>query len=227
MILLMCHEHDPSAPVIARGLTDRGVGPVEVISDHDLLATTVNHSVRGGMVRTELRLPNGAEVDDSQIGFLVNRLTFVHPSLIALDPEDATYVATEWQALLVSFLWSLGTRVLNRPDPFCLAGRMRSAEEWEARARAHGLTPGRPAGTSGAGHIAYVGEEVLSSADGGFTAALVEMARREGFRSAEIRLEPNGSDGRLRLFVHGNVDFTIAPARCIDGLASLIEEVAA
>ena len=96
--------------------------------------------------------------------------------LAGASPEDALYARQELHALMLSVLYGLGARVVNRPTPQGLAGRPRSDAEWLALAGRAGFrtqdyreddvdgitTSGLPEGT--AVHVIVFDDQVYGAA---------------------------------------------------------------
>src|SRR5215470_9482157 len=104
MWLMLAEPGDEAAVWAAEGLQQRGVSPVRVVSGQELVAWTAwEHRLDQGGVRTRLRLPDGAELEETQLRAVVNRLSgFYPPPAEAVSPGDGDYAACERNALLLS-----------------------------------------------------------------------------------------------------------------------------
>ena len=141
MWLMLAEPGDDAAVWAAEGVQQRGVGPVLVVSGQELVAWTAwEHRLDQGGVRTRLRLPDGVEVQETQLRGVVNRLSgFYLPPAGVASSGDGDYAACERNALLLSWLVSLRCPVFNRPSPIGGLGGYRSLGGWRHLAHRAGL----------------------------------------------------------------------------------------
>ncbi|HUK91629.1 MAG TPA: hypothetical protein VLZ81_14595 [Blastocatellia bacterium] len=139
---MTCESYDAAGLWAREGLMRRGLEPFELLTPESLAhGLGWSHRIHNGSVSTDLTFPDGRRLPDAQVRGILNRLTFVFPETLSLiRREDRRYVATEVQALLLSWLHGLPAPVLNRPTPLGLSGRMRHASEWVWLASEAGLS---------------------------------------------------------------------------------------
>src|SRR5438067_7811108 len=97
--------------------------------------------------RHDLRAPelsraviSGIEVPSCEITGVLNRLPAVtEAELSHIAPEDRTYVGSEMNAFLLSWISSLSCPLLNQPTPNCLVGPNWRIEEWLVNAARAGI----------------------------------------------------------------------------------------
>jgi hypothetical protein len=171
MILILHHYHDDCAGWLAEGLQAAGY-EVRMLDERSLAGLSLSHRLdRRGRSLTGIAL--GAE-PLPEPDLVVNRLISIPPWATGLEAEeDAGYAAAEWQAALCSWLQGLGRRVVNRPDPTTLAGRL----------------PGFwPTGSSGRA-LSIVDGTVLGAAGHRLAARMVDVAARAGCRMAGFSID--------------------------------------
>ncbi len=141
MWLVLCSPHDAAAHWALTGLRRRGLVPIEAISPEGLVySRALAHEIANGQPRTSFTLPDGRVIDSAGVHGVLNRMTGLPLAHLAgASPEDALYAQQELHALMLSVLYGLGVRVVNRPTPQGLAGRLRSHAEWLALAGRAGL----------------------------------------------------------------------------------------
>ena len=126
MLIVLASRHDPTARTLsAEWAEDEAL----VVTCEDLSQPGwqhwVPHQDRGSAVI------GGRTIARSKISAVLTRLPSVsEDELPSILPADRSYVAQEVMAFLVSWLASLGPRVVNRPTPFCLMGPHWRAERW-------------------------------------------------------------------------------------------------
>jgi hypothetical protein len=136
MWLVLCSPHDAAALWALTGLRRRGLVPIEAISPEALVySRALTHQIANGQPHTTFTLPDGRVIDSASVQGVLNRVTALPLAHLAgASPEDALYAQQELHALMLSVLYGLGARVVNRPTPQGLAGRPRSDAEWLALA---------------------------------------------------------------------------------------------
>lgn len=136
-----------SLVLILGSAADRGAARVAAIlrgREHEVLLLTPTqlerlgweHRIEWGRPRTSLRLPDGRVLTDTDIGAVLDRLP--GPSAGAFrrsDPKDRAYALAEWHALIMSWLHSLGERVLRGGAPHGTSDPTALADLLESRAR--------------------------------------------------------------------------------------------
>jgi hypothetical protein len=132
MWLVLCSPHDAAAHWAVGGLRRRGLVPIEAVSPDALVCSrALVHEITDGHPRTTFTLPDGRVIDSAVVRGALNRVTslpLAHFSGASRD--DALYAEQELYALVLSVLHGLGDRVVNRPTPQGLPGRLRAQAEW-------------------------------------------------------------------------------------------------
>jgi hypothetical protein len=141
MWLVLCQDADAEAAWIADGLAARVDHPVVVVTANTLVhATRWEHRVGDGAASFRLVLGDGTVVDDESVQGVLNRLYWLSADGFAgASPRDREYANSELYALGLSWLESMGGRVLNRPRSGGIAGVWRMPAQWRAMARSAGL----------------------------------------------------------------------------------------
>lgn len=142
-VLILGSAFDTTARALADRLRARhGPAAVEHRTLEDLAAARWVHRLGARGVRTDLRFEDGTTLSDFAPTFVFNRLEFV-PTLLftRMAAGDREYARTEFYALLLSWLASLGERIVNRPAPSGLSGPALRPWQWMARAAQVGLLP--------------------------------------------------------------------------------------
>lgn len=140
MWLVLCMSVDEAALWAYAQLRDLDPGPVELVTDGDLVGARWDHRVGRSGTRTVVSLADGRVIDSREIRGAVNRFLAVPPALLAaIAPADRDYAAAELSALLVSWLAGLGGRVLNPASARGLSGAWRPRSEWATLASAAGV----------------------------------------------------------------------------------------
>ncbi len=104
------------------------------------LAREWHHVLREAGTTSRVQLASGLTLDEDQPFLIFNRIRQVSlPHFAAADEYDRAYAWSEMHALLLSWLHSLGSRVINPPSPLGLAGREYSRIEALAAAARAGL----------------------------------------------------------------------------------------
>jgi hypothetical protein len=139
--LVLCSPDDDAAQWAAPGLTRRGLTPLVAVSpDAIVCSRDLVHEITNGRARTTFTLPDGRVIDSRQVRGALNRIMTLPLNHIAgAVAGDRDYAAYELHAVVLSLLFGLGDRVLNRPTPQGLAGRQRSVPEWIAFAARAGF----------------------------------------------------------------------------------------
>jgi hypothetical protein len=145
--LILAHSLDPTASALALALRRQGTFAVECATIDRLAAARWQHAIAArGMVETAVDLGDGTS--DAAPDVVFNRLhTATTQHFKGWNVTDRQYGQTELLALLLSWLTSLGERVVNKPVGGSLAGPLDKPWLWLARAKAVGL-PLHPAGAT-------------------------------------------------------------------------------
>jgi hypothetical protein len=142
MWLIACHPGDEAALWVARGLSSRGLDPVEVISAESLAySTAIEHRLGVGPPSVRIEVADGRTVASDRVRGMLNRIA--HPPmghLAVSREEEREYAMQEVSALFLSWLTAMPAPVLNRPAPFALSGPSFDLLQWHALAARAGLS---------------------------------------------------------------------------------------
>lgn len=146
-VLILGHVLDPTINAVARAMGQRhGATTLRHVSLEQLARGHWAHRLSAcGAVETRLDL-GGGDIGDFDVVF--NRIEAV--TALRFDgwcDGDREYGRTEWLALLLSWLESLGEKVINRPAFGSLNGPADRAWRWLGLAAVAGLQP-HPAGAT-------------------------------------------------------------------------------
>jgi hypothetical protein len=140
--LILSHLGDASAARTAAALAARhGSHAVCVVEDTELTGRAIwRHVLSADGTWFQLTLSNGVKLKDEDVSAVYNRLryTFV-PRFASAKPADREYAVMETFALLLSWLESLGPRVVNRASSQGLGGNTVDPTIWQAMAARAGL----------------------------------------------------------------------------------------
>lgn len=140
--VVLAHTHDVGASAIAARLSSMlGTRNVTMVRPEMLgLARWSHHLGSTSGAQTCLTLPSGTEVHSSDVAVLFNRLHYLPiPRFSTASPKDRDYAGSELQALVASWLYSLGPRVVNPTGPRAQARGPVSQRAWLASAASLGL----------------------------------------------------------------------------------------
>ncbi|MBI4539869.1 MAG: hypothetical protein HY704_10220 [Gemmatimonadetes bacterium] len=140
--LVICHPWDLPALWAYRGLTRRGLGPLELVSVEALLAATRwEHRLSANGAFFDVTLVDGRRFTSESVAGVLNRiLVAAPPQLLSVVPSDRRYAEQEFLALVLSWLNAVRGPVLNPATPQGLSGRWRSEPEWRVVAAQAGLS---------------------------------------------------------------------------------------
>jgi hypothetical protein len=130
--VVLYHRGDATARALISDLMHaQAVSRVVAIEADELSRSRWSHYVgHDGAVATTLTPPGGEDVVDASVGVVVNRIRSLRsPALSRASVKDQAYGSAEMHALLGSWLFSLGDRVLNQVSPHGV-DHIRSAREW-------------------------------------------------------------------------------------------------
>jgi hypothetical protein len=124
------------------------------------------HIGPSGKVTSTLQLRDGRMLDSAQVNVVYNRIVLPpRPPLARVVAEDRTFALAELQACTLSWLASIGRRVLNAPHPAALGNDWRTPEEWTALALQAGLPAWSPThgevGRHRRQHALVIGDRVV------------------------------------------------------------------
>lgn len=141
MWLVACFPTDAAALWAASGLARRGMQPLVLVSPEALVCSrSLVHEITNGRGRTTFTLPDNRKIDSADVRGTLNRVTALPAAhLMGASLDDRHYAEHELHAVVLSVLHALGDRVLNRPTPQGLAGRVRHTAEWLRLAGRAGL----------------------------------------------------------------------------------------
>lgn len=114
---------------------------VTVVTPASLSGAAWTHTVdRGGATTTTIVLPGGRRIDSTELAaVLVRSEAAPVPRFAKSSTADRNYAAGEFRALMVSWLHSLGSRVINGVDGMGLSGPSWSPQRWLVEAGRAGL----------------------------------------------------------------------------------------
>ena len=141
MWLVLGQDNDIEARWVAAGLRARADRPVALVSAAMLVHDCRwEHRVGVAGASSRLVLGDGTVLDPTTVDGVVNRLCWLGAEGFAgASARDREYATGELNALGLSWLESLGGRVVNRPAGNGLAGSWRRMAEWRGLARTVGL----------------------------------------------------------------------------------------
>ena len=141
MWLVLGQDNDVEARWVAAGLRARADRPVALVSAAMLVHDCQwEHRVGTAGASSRLVLGDGTVLDPTTVDGVVNRLCWLGAEGFAgASVRDREYATGEFNALGLSWLESLGGRVVNRPAGSGLAGSWRRMAEWRGLARTVGL----------------------------------------------------------------------------------------
>lgn len=124
MRLLLTNDDDAAAPWIASGLTRRLDELVWLPASALAAAETWSHRVEpDGRASTQVRFPDGREIDSRRVTGVVNRLRLPPGARTErARPADREYVMQEWWAFTMAWLASFECPVINPATANGLSG---------------------------------------------------------------------------------------------------------
>jgi hypothetical protein len=198
MWLILAQDGDVEAGWLAERLRARARRRVELVEASELVhECRWEHRIGTGTTSSRLVVGDRTVIDSAEVDGVVNRLGWLSAEgFEGAPPADRDYAAGELFALGLSWLESLGSRVLNRPSGMGLAGAWRTPGQWRALASSVGLpivpydsdaddTPDQAELT-----VLVVDGRVLGSPPAE-AARLVDLQRASGLDLIEIGLSPS------------------------------------
>jgi hypothetical protein len=141
MWLILAQDGDVEARWLADQLRTETTGHVQLIEAGELVhECRWEHRIGTTVTSSLLITGDGTVIDSGDVDGVVNRLIWLSAEgYEGAPPGDREYASNELFALGLSWLESLGPRVLNRPAGAGLSGPWRTQGHWHALARAAGL----------------------------------------------------------------------------------------
>ena len=219
-LLIVADPGDVATAEVARAVAaSASPCPVRLVSTAELSLAGWSHRIDpAGRTSTTLRLRDGTSFDsppDVSVAYLAS--TTPVPRFLRAAAGDRDYAAAEFRALMVSWLHSLGDRVVNAPSGTEPNGPAWSPGRWLIEAAGVGLPvaharyatsarllPDRhgPPGAqrfpvlphTTAGHtVLLAGDHVAGSLADEFRPACAELSKRSGCRVISLQLGPGPS----------------------------------
>ncbi|MEO7131386.1 MAG: hypothetical protein ABIZ07_08440 [Dermatophilaceae bacterium] len=230
VILVVADPHDVGGRATARAaaaLPPGGAGEairVVLVTGDDVAAARWSHHLdRDGRASTTLTLPGLprplSDEDLAAVCFRAQQWS-VPTALRSANEADIAYAYSELSALLVSWLHSLGARVLNRVEGNTPCGPGWSPDRWRQAAAQAGL-PIAVRGEVGVRSVLVAGDHVLEAASGSEALACQVLARQSACRLLDVVLTADGGVSEVR-----TVPDLASPTRAV-AAAHLLQEVAA
>ncbi|MBZ4422796.1 hypothetical protein [Myxococcus sp. RHSTA-1-4] len=191
MLVVLAHPRDEQA----RGLVVRWASEgARLLSLLDLSTPGWQHRVGG--TGPELAVVGGEQVEVSTFRGVVTRLPgYLDSDLTHIAPEDRSYVASELNAFLASWLSRLPCPVLNRPTASSLMGPSLGLERWLSLAARCGLPLAAARRDLGDGSprrvasVTVVGRRWLGEVDAAVGEQAVRLAMAAGVELLTARFE--------------------------------------
>jgi len=167
-IIVLAHAHDAGAAAVAAALARRaGRAIVDVVRPEALGVARWSHHVDpGGHVTTRLTLPRAASPIE-RVDCVLNRLQYLPtPRFHRASLKNRDFAAAELSALVMSWLGSLGRRVVNPVASHGMSATASWSRRWLPAAAACGLRVPRSVVATASRLLAPVGpgERVRRSA---------------------------------------------------------------
>lgn len=228
---------------------------VTVVSPASLSGAEWTHTVdRGGTAVTQISLPAGRRIDSADLaGVLVRSEALPVPRFANSTASDRNYAAAEVRALVVSWLRSLGPRVVNGVDGMGISGPSWSPQRWLVEAGRAGLPVADSARSSSARIVegwqgspydarrpySGIGTQPSPTAETAVVAGDVVVADRNGLdpvpflalaaaaRCRVLEVELTGSAPTPEVVAVRPVPFrTVTHPRAVNAVAGLLARVA-
>lgn len=141
MWLVLCAANDLAALWAARGLTNAGLQPLEIVTAEALAYNRrFEHRLTRGQPSVNITLMDGRVIKGATVRGTLNRLQFIPSAhLRTANAKDRQYAEQEILALYLSWLHGLPGAMVNRPAPQGLCGAWRHPSEWNRLAARAGL----------------------------------------------------------------------------------------
>lgn len=204
MWLVLAQDGDVEASWLAGQLRAAADQQVELIEAGQLVhECRWEHRIGTGLTSSRLVVGDGTVISSAEVDGVVNRLIWLSADGFEhATASDREYASNELFALGLSWLESLGPRVLNRPAGAGLSGAWRTQPQWRALARSAGLpivaydsdlaedvvVPGEAGGT-----VLVVDGQVLGSPAVRHAERLVSLQHDSGLDMLEVRVDGSGA----------------------------------
>jgi len=192
-----------------------------VVSGDDLVAARWSHHLTAdGRATTTIGLPNGRVLDDDDLEAVLFRSQNwqVPIGLRSAPAADVAYARAELSALIVSWLASLGSRVLNAVEGTSPSGPAWSAARWRQLAAGAGFAVSDSARNRG---VLVAGTRVIGAVDDAEARRCLDLAAASGCRLLEVSFTVG----------HEACDVEAVPLLCdpehVAAAATLLSEMAA
>ena len=141
MWLVLCEPGDASAQWAYKGLRDRDLNPIRMVTTRELcFGVRWEHRLGTDGSSVNIKLADGTQIRDREIRGVLNRIRRPSPeNLVLIQPSDRDYVEEELFSFYLSWLHAIDGPILNRPTPHGLSGRWRDHSEWICLAARAGL----------------------------------------------------------------------------------------
>ena len=202
MWLVLAQDGDVEARWLARQLRAKASHKVELIEAGELVhECRWEHRIGTGLTSSRLVVGDETVIGSRDVTAVVNRLIWLAADgFEGAPPRDREYASNELFALGLSWLESLGPRVLNRPAGAGLSGPWRTQAQWRALARSVGLPIAPydsglvedPPGEAGR-TVLVIDGEVLGSQDVQYRDRLISLQRDSGLDMMEVCLDIDGT----------------------------------
>lgn len=202
MWLVLAQDGDVEARWLADQLRTRAERRVELVEAGELVhECRWEHRIGTGTTSSRLVVGKGMVIDSAEVDGVVNRLSWLSAQgFEGAPPADREYATGELFALGLSWLESLGSRVLNRPSGFSLSGAWRTPAQWRALARSAGL-PVDPydsddpddAPDESDRMVLVIDGQTIGSPAAAYPERLAGLQRDSGLDMMEVLLAPGGA----------------------------------
>ncbi|NSL86793.1 hypothetical protein ECE50_008125 [Chitinophaga sp. Mgbs1] len=133
MNLFLCHHYDASALYVYNRFRRWGLTSLYIITPEELLtARKWQHLVATDKVSTAVTLQNGLHIDFYEVNRIFNRLQLLeHPFWKKAPLQENEFAHQELTSFYLSWLYSLNSKVFNRPSAMGLSGNYLTPLQWK------------------------------------------------------------------------------------------------
>ena len=141
MWLILSETDDGSARWAYKGLLNRGLDPIRLVTTRELcIGARWEHRIGNNEISVIIRLADGSKIVNNEVGGVLNLIRSPSPeNLILIHPSDRYYVNEELYSFYLSWLYAIGSPIINQPTPHGLTGHWRNHSEWVFLAARAGL----------------------------------------------------------------------------------------
>lgn len=222
----------------ARGLRERGLLPLEIVSDKELaFSRRIAHTITNAQPAIEIALADGRVIEGTAVRGTLNRLQQVPADhLGAASPKDRQYAQQELFALFLSWLHGMPGSVVNRPTPHGLSGSWRHWSQWSWMAGNCGLATNTYRqdewGENGAGNTQAMANQTVIVLDNGcfgpsrpapVTEGCVRLAELSENRLLGVGFQITRENSWLVTAVTPLPDLRIGGQALLDALAGVLQ----